>query len=395
MLQKLVLVLSATLISDQILGRAVTSILSRPPPQIIQERTYRTRSDIYHHDLKKLVSSHALWGGRNVPFLTNSLGFRDGTTRTISIESKSHRLLFIGDSFTEGVGVEYKESFVGIVDQKLRRCGVEVLNAGVVSYSPSIYYRKVRYLIEEVGLGFAELIVFLDVSDIEDEAIYYDLDSNDTVVDSPLSPVKDVFTPTERARVERDKPLKTRLKESSVLLQIADFLKDRLVEGRPERSAPIQPTRSPIGLERSSWTFDDEIYRRYGGDGLEQARHAMELLLEHLRIHGRELTLVVYPWPDQIAARDERSRQVTYWKSWAARRRVRFVDLFPSFIRDADPDRVLDRYFIHGDIHFNEEGHRLVAEHFLRTRSDLRTRCDSPASSDRPRVGPVPDGSAA
>ena len=49
---------------------------------------------------------------------------------------------------------------------------IEVLNAGVSSYSPIIYFKKIEYLIDK-GFEFDELIVFIDISDIEDEATIY------------------------------------------------------------------------------------------------------------------------------------------------------------------------------------------------------------------------------
>ena len=88
-------------------------------------------------------------------------------------------MLFIGDSLTEGVGYPYEETFVGIVGEQLRDRGVEVLNAGVVSYSPIMYLSKVRHLIEHVGLEIDEVVLFLDISDIENETRYFlDEDSN-------------------------------------------------------------------------------------------------------------------------------------------------------------------------------------------------------------------------
>ena len=35
--------------------------------------------------------------------------------------SDKYRILFIGDSYTEGVGVEYKDTFVGLIDSALFR----------------------------------------------------------------------------------------------------------------------------------------------------------------------------------------------------------------------------------------------------------------------------------
>lgn len=86
------------------------------------------------------------------------------------LTSPQRRVLLIGDSFTEGVGFEFSETFAGIAAESFAGRGVEVFNAAVVSYSPAIYYSKVRYLIEEVGLDLDAVVVFIDISDIADEA---------------------------------------------------------------------------------------------------------------------------------------------------------------------------------------------------------------------------------
>jgi hypothetical protein len=50
--------------------------------------------------------------------------------------------------------------------------GIEVLNAGVVSYSPKLYDLRMRWLLTHDGLDLQRLVVFLDVSDIHDEVLY-------------------------------------------------------------------------------------------------------------------------------------------------------------------------------------------------------------------------------
>ena len=88
----------------------------------------------------------------------------------------------IGDSFTEGVGIEFKNTFAGILQQRLAQNDIEVLNAAVSSYSPIIYFRKTQYLLETAGLEFEHLIVFIDLSDMEDEAKGYKFDQQGNVV---------------------------------------------------------------------------------------------------------------------------------------------------------------------------------------------------------------------
>src|SRR5205814_553815 len=144
-------------------------------------------------------------------------------------------------------------SFVGRVDAALSPRGVEVLNAGVISYCPIIYFRKDKHLLEDVGLRFDALVVYIDIGDIEDE-VTYKLDADGNV--------------------------------------------------RPRPARRVQ----------------------------EQGRGA---------------------------------RQASFWRRWTADNCAGFIDCFPRFIDGAPSRQVLDRYFIPGDVHWNEEGHRLIADGFL------------------------------
>ena len=84
---------------------------------------YRTKSYKYHHDLFKNVTSknNARWRESVYSVITNSLGFRDRTNRQIPLQSEKKRLVFIGDSFTEGQGLNYEKTFVGLIDNALKK----------------------------------------------------------------------------------------------------------------------------------------------------------------------------------------------------------------------------------------------------------------------------------
>jgi len=118
-------------------------------------RALREASLVFHHTLK--VNGQQVdqkWGHLSNPLYTNSLGFKDRRIRKVPLVSSNYRFIFIGDSFTEGVGFEYEKTFVGLVDTALANDHIEVFNAAVSSYSPAIYFKKVEYLLETVGLDF-------------------------------------------------------------------------------------------------------------------------------------------------------------------------------------------------------------------------------------------------
>ena len=134
---------------------------------------FRVRSPIYHHGFQPGVSvDDERWGPLVASYRIDSLGFRDRAVRHVPLRSAEWRVVLIGDSFTEGIGVPYEDTFAGIAAASLAPSGVEVLNAGAASFSPIIYLRRVRNLLEDVGLRFDHLVVFVDVGDIQDEVTY-------------------------------------------------------------------------------------------------------------------------------------------------------------------------------------------------------------------------------
>ena len=233
-----------------------------------------------------------------------------------------------------------------------------MLNAAVFSYSPIIYHRKIQYLLEERGLRFDLLIVFIDISDIYDEAEYYRLDDVGNVVSTAKARKDfDVFVP----RQTLGRRFKLAFKDNSLIVRFGDALKDtiRLMIKCPE------PIACMTGSPRAMWTVDEETFRKYGALGLRWAAAAMDRLAALAGRHDIAMTVVVYPWPEQIMRQDLESRQVSFWHAWAKRQGVDFVNLFPVFIDGNDPLERVKRYYIEGDTHWNAEGHALVARALL------------------------------
>ena len=136
------------------------------------DHSFRCSSPYYHHDFLPNQNARTAWGPLKYRVLTNSLGFRDGIVRDVPLASKQKRILLMGDSFIEGMGVPYRNSVAGILGESLKADATEVLNAAVLSYSPKLYFLKTRYLIEQRHLAFDEIYVFIDISDPHDEIIY-------------------------------------------------------------------------------------------------------------------------------------------------------------------------------------------------------------------------------
>ena len=312
----------------------------------------RVRSEIFHHSFAPKISVVAEhWGPRACAYRTNSLGFRDAVVRDVPLVGARRRMLFMGDSFTEGVGVPYERTFVGLTAAALAPRGVEVLNGAVSLYSPTIYERKTRWLLEDVGLRFDELVVFIDISDILDETAYR-LDADGHVVLDGL-----VRRHAERAAERWGRT-------PSSLQALGRFLDGHTLLLARAYDALAARFETPLHYG-AGWTFAAGLLAEYGQSGLARARERMDALAALVAARGIRLTIAVYPWPDQILMRDRASLQARFWKSWADEHGVPLIDYFPVFVGDESPRETVRRYFISGDVHWNEAGHRLVAEQLV------------------------------
>ncbi len=155
-LRKILIFVSIYLIIDVIFFNLLPKDLKS---SLYNNRAHRIKSFYYHHDLRPMASFYDHWGYERYKIYTNELGFKDKSNRKIKF--KKRNILFIGDSFTEGVGLKYEDTYVGIIENKLKKKykDIEILNAGVQSYSTSIYLSKIYYLLNKRKLPITDIVV--------------------------------------------------------------------------------------------------------------------------------------------------------------------------------------------------------------------------------------------
>lgn len=332
---------------------------------------YRVSVVPYHHGLAPMMDvPQDRWGPLRYEVHTNSLGFKDVSARPIAMRPEGERFVFIGDSFTEGIGVPWEQTFVGMIAAHLDDSGIEVLNAAVASYSPIIYERKIRYLIDR-GFRFDRLFVFVDLSDAQDELLYEPDESGDIINDLE-SPERLLWEEGNR-RIElatrgangfRRRRWLTTLGSYSVTARaLANLAERALAPESRERAEALW--RLELTDRRTLWPLDGRLRREYADSGNARARANMSALARLARRYGFDLTVAVYPRRVQIFYDDAESLQVLFWRDWAAEEETGFINLFPCFFRDLDKDVTLHSLFIPEDAHWNAKGHAVVANAFL------------------------------
>lgn len=313
-----------------------------------------------HHRWKPACRQRQTWGKLSYELAINSLGDRDASVRDVApLRGGARRVVLIGDSYAVCC-LPWQDLVVA--KMQLRAPGMEFHTAGMLSWSPTIYARRVRELID-AKFEFDDLVVMIDISDIQDEAAVYGVDAKGELYDlQGRTRAEDTGQPNDALHDALQ-----RLAASNKLRKWLPLTHDliRSLAWREPRPGEIPD------IDRGAWTYngsDAAVEKRaYGplgyAGGIAKAQAAMDDLAAAAKAAGIRLHLVVYPWPQQLLHDQADSLQVRVWRQWCERARCdSFVDIFPAmFEAKARSGAWYGEYFIPGDTHYNARGNDLIA----------------------------------
>ncbi len=309
-------------------------------------------------------STTRAWGRERYTLNVDSRGFRDKEIRVVPDTDPRPRILMLGDSFTESMG-PWDESFVGRIAARFPQ--YDVLNGGVGGYSPSNYLNTARIALHS-GLDFDEAIVFIDMSDVQDEAaLFHDKgDSGAVAVARYQYHYQDWYSNLRRFAMKY-----------LVLTNYIWELLERQWVGFGHYFLDHGFNGNIFDLDRSGWTYrkvaEDKPFELgfapLGVDaGIAKEKRKMDLLYQELAKRNIPISVVVYPWPAQLIYDNVESREVTIWRDWCEGRCKRFITAFPEFfaIKEQCPKSqpgcwYLKEWFF-GDIHLGPGGNAIVAD---------------------------------
>lgn len=279
----------------------------------------------------------------------------------------SYRILMLGDSFTLGKGVEDSETFSALLERRLDAPGrhVEVLNAGVDSYSPLLSYLALR---EEFADLQPDLVVLnLDMSDLVQEAYYRSIAVYDD--HGGISGVS--ARATSRSLRER---ARSWINNNLYFGRLFVYYADRLANDLSAASA-VELAKPELLAHTLK---DDRQDRTEQWDGLFDSLSRIKSLCDE---HGIQFLLTVYPWGHQVNDREWvpgryvsvpegaeiSDRSVRTVEAFARRNGIDLLNLFPAF-RSRQAEGPL---YFHYDMHWRPKGHEVMAEELERRIRDF------------------------
>ena len=332
--------------------------------------SFRTPHYYYHHGLQPNQDTWGAWGSSLYPVKTNSLGMIDSASYDVGMVSDKYRILFMGDSHSEGVGIPYEKTFSGLLSKRMGE-KAEVLNASCISYSPRIEYLKTIYLLEQ-GLKVDHIFVLIDISDMQNELVY------------------EKFEPEERSFVnEAWYSARFFLRNNSSIFYLVNSIIEKRQTNRFIEKAKIFNEQGVVGTPANALAlyasffrgFDDnvllsspqfhgvgewyynEAFRTLADRGMELGQENILKLKQLCDNNNIALTISVHPWHHQILKGRQEDYYVKKWKDFATKNKIGFVNLFPLFVTSQNPVITTKMFFIRDDNHWNEFGHAVVARH--------------------------------
>ena len=336
-------VIGISLVSVLLIDLLFGSYLLKLTPKKID---HTINHNIYDHDLKRKFKGNLEWSpGETYLFCSNKNSFRTFCDKMDS-ESKEFDIAFIGDSFTEGVRVDYEDTFVGRIENKFD--DLMIANLGVVSYSPSIYFTKLRHLLDS-GYKFKRVIIYFDISDIYDDNRKYKL------IDNKISRKKSIIL----SNIQRT------LKSSFPFLAYSlKTVKDDVFK----KTVTVNKcTYLDYCHEKSSWTFNNKFF---GDKEINKSLDYMEMTYDLLQKNNIKMSIGIYPWPAQILYDNSQSKIVKLMDNFCFNKCEFFFNNFTDFFNEiplADKEKIISKYYIEGDVHFNSLGNEKIFQNFVRT----------------------------
>ena len=333
----------------------------------------------YNYTFKKQVKFKSQYEGNIYTISTNDLGFRDDDI--LPLDRDKLYSIVIGDSFVEGVGLEYKDTIVGILNQNLESDSFKFLNAGVASYSSYIYLKKIKQIINENNdLNIKDVIVFLDKSDISDDEAYL---NKPLFFKNKYPKGKFIF----QRKVDFYKDLKdlsfwrfyTKQTVSGKIIKVitdkienffSDLKKRVLISKKLNKNffevnnLEIKAIKSVNSTQRITNWYKNELWEKRGKKNIQFALDNIQELKIFLNKKNVNLRVVLYPWPFEIDDKEIREKYLEFIVPSLDEINVNKLVIYQDFLKGNIYENISENY-LYNDIHFNKNGNKIITNNLI------------------------------
>lgn len=300
--------------------------------------------------LQANIDVEQVFDGRRTKLRTNPMGMRQNESISSVKLPNEKRVLFLGDSFTEGVGVAFEETFVGRLQEHLdtafSKITVRVLNSGVGGYGTQNELRFLHHYGFALNPDVVILVMGPDDVDRNLRGDFFRLLSDGTLEEQ--NKIAPPLLDTPAKRFVRYVPFYNFLSTHSQLFGLVRF---RLaVEAVNFKRATITKTDKSLSDTKREIASSTDGSTQYG---FAITKALIQQIKKECDEHSVRLFVTHVGIPVSVPI----TRQfVEDSHDWFKSSGIDFLDMSYGFPSD------LTQFIIKGDSHFNSSGHKLFSK---------------------------------
>jgi hypothetical protein len=311
----------------------------------------------YYYELKKNCSKKDQFKSSFpiVNVYTDEFGMRTGK-KNLKKENRDNIFIF-GDSFTFGVGLEYEETFIGILEKNLN---YNFYNHAVGSYSPTVHYYRLKKTLNNTSIVPNKIIIFLDITDVYDEGNRWIYNENN------LKPSLK-FNEWKKILEKKNSFIKKNFKINSFLFSKLNFNIRKYrsnfknaISSKNKIKTSFQGQFTYTNIKELNNVFWSEKIFNYG---ILKIKENINLISDIARSKDIDFFLVIYPWAETIEFGQKEFNWEKFGEILCENNKCKLINTFPYFRDYANFNKSWpkDLYFIN-DEHFNIGGNILIAK---------------------------------
>jgi len=290
---------------------------------------------------------------------TNEFGLRYSGKK---YDKDKKNIFYLGDSFTYGLGLDYSNTYVGILENK--NISYNHFNFGLQGYSPVVYKYQLNKMINK-KIYPKKIILALDYTDLFEDSDRWIEPLNETLPPT----LKNFLGDNDNNESFKDRNLKvTRILSRS----INGFFRDiRLAtKNFVNQNAQKQVEKTEIGrfLYSNEGAF---IKKNFSTKSLKHRAKDLEKTLKDISNIAKKINsdfyILIYPWPDTLAYGQNNFNWEKFVSNFCIKNCKMIINTFPKFLEYKNKNIYWHKdLFIKEDLHFNKFGNSLIAQEILK-----------------------------
>ena len=317
------------------------------------------------HYLKKNCHAKEKWLRNSLSYdvYTDQDGFRFNGKKSNN-NDVNKIATFSGGSFTYGMGLDHKKTFVGLIE--IAKEEYKIINLGVPGYSTSAFNYQLKKLIND-KIYPKKIFVVLDILDVSNEASLWD--QNDQY-EHPVRVTKNIINVEDSRSLQNFK--RKNFKISRLIARsINNFFRSIRLYFSTFGKEPEKSIKTPWGSFLYTNLEDTEqwLWEPFGfNQGIFKVTKNIEEISKMAQSINAEFYIIIYPWPDVL----EYGQNNFNWEKFANDLCMnvsctKLINLFSDFRDIKENSRNwISKIYIKDDMHMREFGQKIVAEKILK-----------------------------